>query len=166
MVICGWLGTDKMLRLFARPCYQDSSEPFRRSAGFTLLEVLVSMAILAICLTIIMELFSGGLKSARLSERYVRAAFLAREKMEEILLAKRLSEGIMEGVYGEGFRWRVAIHPAEAVEENQPKLPFETFDIHVRVTWKEGGLHKSFEIETLQIATQEETDQTGEHDGG
>src|SRR4030042_1449282 len=45
----------------------------RGNLGFTLMEVLVSMAILGIALTLILELFSGGLRSAKISEEYTKA---------------------------------------------------------------------------------------------
>ena len=125
------------------------------SAGFTLLEVLVSMAILAICLTVIMQLFSGGLKSGHLSEEYIRAVFLAREKMEEVLVQKEIASGAEEGESEAGYRWVVKIHPEEETEEVVPKLPFGLFDIQVSVMWREGERTKSFTLHTLKIAKEQ-----------
>jgi prepilin-type N-terminal cleavage/methylation domain-containing protein len=45
-----------------------------RNQGFTLLEIVVAMAILGIGLVVIIELFSGGLRLARVSEEYTKAA--------------------------------------------------------------------------------------------
>ncbi len=42
----------------------------RDKNGFTLIEVLVAIAILGIGLGVILELFSGGLRSARIAEEY------------------------------------------------------------------------------------------------
>jgi general secretion pathway protein I len=123
-----------------------------RTAGFTLLEVLVSMAILAICLTVIMELFSGGIKSGYLSGEYINAVFLAREKMEEVLVQKEIAEGTKEGESDSGYTWLVNIRPEEEKEEFLPKLPFSLFDIQVSVMWREGEHPKSFTLHTLRIA--------------
>lgn len=128
------------------------------TAGFTLLEVLVSMAILAICLTVIMQLFSGGLRSGHLSEDYIRAVFLAREKMEEVLVQKEIVPGAEEGESDSGYKWLVKIHSEKEEEEVVPKLPFGFFDIQVSVMWREGERTKSFTLHTLRIA-KEQTEQ-------
>jgi general secretion pathway protein I len=123
-----------------------------RAAGFTLLEVLVSMAVLAICLTVIMELFSGALKSSHLSDKYLQAVFLAREKAEEVLVSKELSEGVVEGENEAGFKWKAEVHPVLRPEEELPKLPFGTFEVRVEVMWGEGRHQRSYVLETRQIA--------------
>ncbi|MCJ7810032.1 MAG: prepilin-type N-terminal cleavage/methylation domain-containing protein, partial [Desulfobulbaceae bacterium] len=74
--------------------------------GFTLLEILVAISIMAICLTVIFQLFSGGLKSGRLSDDYTRGVFHAREIMEEILVSDALAEGISEGRFNDSYAWK------------------------------------------------------------
>jgi len=125
----------------------------KRPSGFTLLEVLVAMAVLAICLTVIMELFSGGLKSGYLSKEYIDAVYLAREKMEEILTNDQLEEHTAEGEGSGVFRWQTEVHPVEEAEEAAPQLPFRLFEIRVKVLWKEGERQKSYMIHTLKIAS-------------
>ncbi|OPX41367.1 MAG: hypothetical protein B1H13_02455 [Desulfobacteraceae bacterium 4484_190.3] len=97
--------------------------------GFTLIETLVAMAILSISLVVILQLFSGGLKSSRLSDNYTRAIFHAREKMEEIFLNDNFTDGATEGEFSDGI-----------------------FNIKVDVRWQEGSKEKHFEISTLRIA--------------
>ena len=55
-----------------------------KNKGFTLIEVLVAVAILGVGLTVLIELFSGGLRLGRASEEYTKAVNYARMKMEEI----------------------------------------------------------------------------------
>lgn len=129
-----------------------NSGAFQKSEGFTLLEVLVAVVILAVCLTIVMELFSGALKSDYLSKKYVHAVFLAREKMDEILVSRQLSETTKEGEDNDGFRWKTETHSIADAGEVPPKLPFDTFEIRVEVTWGEAGHQRSYEIHTLQLA--------------
>lgn len=47
-------------------------------AGFTLIEVVVALAILSVGLTVIIELFAGGLRLARTSEEYTKAVKIGR----------------------------------------------------------------------------------------
>ncbi|GBC60190.1 hypothetical protein DENIS_1141 [Desulfonema ishimotonii] len=136
------------------------------TAGFTLIEVLTAMMILAISLVTILQLFSGGLKSARLSDEYTRAIFHAKEKMAEILLADRLSETERTGEFEDGYRWSfrlVSLEPAdeEFSEDGRPaatQSPVHLFHITVTVFWDTGNRERHFEISTVHIADKIETE--------
>ena len=119
--------------------------------GFTLIEILVAISILAISLVVILQLFSGGLKSSRLSDEYTRGIFHAREKMGEILLAKEVSAGETEGEFSDSFRWKCQIELIENVEEDEEKLPFNMFNIKVDIIWDAGGKEKRFQVSTIKI---------------
>ena len=123
--------------------------------GFTLIETLVAMAILSISLVVILQLFSGGLKSSRLSDNHTRAIFHAREKMEEILLNDNFTDGATEGEFSDGFEWKaqtLLLKPDQEEEEELPVDIFNIFNIKVDVRWHEGSKEKHFEISTLRIA--------------
>ena len=121
----------------------------QRSQGFTLIETLVAVAVLAISLVVVLQLFSGGLKSGKLSDEYTRGIFYAREKMEELLLSDKLEDGVSEGEFEDGYRWEAEILRLEVTEEDE-KLPFESFGIRVEVIWDTGGGDKHFEIATIR----------------
>ena len=119
--------------------------------GFTLIEILVAISILAISLVVILQLFSGGLKSSRLSDEYTRGIFHAREKMGEVLLSKEVSAGETEGEFSDSFRWKCQIELIESVEEDEEKLPFNMFNIKVDIVWDVGGKEKRFQVSTIKI---------------
>jgi len=123
----------------------------RRGRGFTLLEVLVAMSILAISLVVVLQLFSGGLKSARLSDQYTRGIFYAREKMDEILLAEALTEGVIDGEFEDGFKWRAEARPLEIEKVDNAGLPFRAFNINVDIRWNEGEKEKHFEVSAIKL---------------
>jgi len=81
-----------------------------RAEGFTLLEVMVSMAILAIAMV---TLLSAGNRAALLageSERMTSAVTLAREEMERLYTGPRPDLGLSEPHEREDYpdwRWRV-----------------------------------------------------------
>ncbi len=124
--------------------------------GFTLIEILVAISILAISLVVILQLFSGGLKSSRLSDEYTRGIFHAREKMGEILLSKDLSEGETEGEFADSFRWKCLVEPIESGEEDEEKLPFNMFNIKIDIAWDVGGKEKRFQVSTIKIVEKKE----------
>ena len=123
-----------------------------RCGGFTLIEVLVAISVLAICFVVILQLFSGGLKSGKLSDEYTRGVFHAKEKMEEILLLNAMEEGITEGEFGDGFKWKADIVRVEQREEEAARLPFDTFTIAVEVSWGAEGHEKHLKINTLKVS--------------
>jgi general secretion pathway protein I len=123
--------------------------------GFTLIETLVAISILAISLVIILQLFSGGLKSSRLSDEYTRGIFHAREKMDEILLAGELTEGIINGEFGDGFKWKAEALRFSIEEAKDVKLPFRAFNIKVDVMWDAGGQAKRFTISAMKLVKQD-----------
>ena len=131
--------------------------------GFTLLEVLTAMMILTISIVVIFELFSGGLRSAKLSDGYTRAIFHARAKMEATLLAERLIEGETEGIVEEDYRWRLSITPME-LEEDSGVLskPLQTlFQVAVDIIWTDGERERTFTIRTLHMAKGMKIDEEG-----
>lgn len=145
-------------------CEDSSMNKKRGQGGFTLMEVLVSMAILGIALTLILELFSGGLRSAKISEEYTKAVWYGNAKMEEMLTVQDLSEGVTEGSFDSQYAWRSEVkksNPKLTVEEDgQTNLPIDLYQIVVRVTWSSGSGQRSYEVESLRVFKSE--DNTGE----
>jgi general secretion pathway protein I len=129
--------------------------------GFTLLEVLTAMMILTISIVVIFQLFSGGLRSAKLSDEYTRAIFHARAKMEATLLADRLIEGETEGIIEEDFRWRLSIIPMESEEDSGilTKSLETLFRLTVDIIWNDGERERTFTIRTLHMAKGIEIDE-------
>lgn len=125
--------------------------PEKSYQGFTLMETLVALAVLGIALAVIMELFSGGLRSGRISEDYTRAALYGREKMEEILSSSLLEEGESVGELREGFRWKASVSRLVPPEEEAEKTPFNIYRIEVHILWGDEGREKSFDLSTMKI---------------
>mgnify|MGYP001492371544 CR=1 FL=1 len=119
--------------------------------GFTLIETLVAISILAVSLTVLMQLFSGGLKSSRLSDEYTRGIFYARERMDEILLARQLSAGIISGEYGDGYKWRAEAAPLPLPGAKDVRLPLQGFTVNVSVSWETGGREKQFALSAIKL---------------
>ncbi len=85
----------------------------RRSSpesGFTLLEVLVAFAVLAVMIVPILQVFGGGLGTTETARAYTTATLLARSKLAEVGVAETLAEGEMTGTFDvPGYRWRCSI---------------------------------------------------------
>jgi prepilin-type N-terminal cleavage/methylation domain-containing protein len=128
-------------------------------SGFTLIEVVVSLAILSVGLIVIIELFAGGLRLARVSEEYTKAVNYGRIKMEEIAVKPKMEEGSEEGEFDKTFRWEVGVKKVDVLPiEQKPdlKVPVELFQIQVKVIWKSGSKERSSAVETYKMIRVEE----------
>jgi len=128
--------------------------------GFTLIEVVVALAILGIGLTVIIELFSGGLRLGRASMEYTRAVNYARMKMEETMLKPAVEEGTQEGEADDGtFRWQVGVKKVDLLSIDKSidyKPPIDLFQVRIDVFWKSGAKEKSTSVESLKAIKLEE----------
>jgi len=132
-----------------------------RSRGFTLLELMVASAILAIGLTAMMRAFSEGLVTVRQSESDAIAMTLAQQKLAELEAADTLSDGDDSGQCAEPwdrFRWQTEI----AALDNYPALK----RIHVNILWAEGHRARVQTLEAMLRTPPEETETTGGAAGG
>lgn len=89
--------------------------------GFTLLEMLVATAIMGIAVVALLANLSTSLKNAAHMTEYDRAAVLAREKMDELMVTPHLPKSApLEGSFdpavsgGIPAGWRARLTPFEA----------------------------------------------------
>lgn len=126
--------------------------------GFTLLEIMIALAILGIALTVILQQFSTGLKTVGITRDYTNALIHAREKLEELCLEKKLSEKEESGEFEDGYRWRVVIAPYEEEEKEESSTEFlllSMYTVTSIVSWDAGNREKKVELATLKIVPKE-----------
>lgn len=112
--------------------------------GFTLIEVLASVAILGLGIIAVMKLFSGSLGLAKASSDSTSKVLFAREKMKSVLLEEKNEEGIFSG-NSEGFDWVLNISEFEG--SSSQKVP-KIMKIELNVKGASGA---PFKITTLKI---------------
>ena len=121
-------------------------------AGFTLIEVLVSMVILSVSLTVIMGIFSSGLKSKRAAQEYTIAVAQADNIMSSILMtSESLEPGTQTGEFEDGSRWEAQIIKWEG-RDNTGWYSFDDnglLKIAVTITWTAGTKKKTYILETI-----------------
>ena len=124
----------------------------RGEPGFTLLEVIVALAILGIAFALAMESLASGVRSAKASEDYTQAVLLARQKIAEMVVTPSLKQFADQGEFGGGFRWVSEIQP---LPQDEVDLPAQLYRVRVRVIWPGRRKEKSLDLYTLRMAVDE-----------
>ncbi len=119
------------------------------------MEILVALVILSIALVTIMQLFSGGLKAAGIAGDYTQAIFLAREKMEELLLEKGTPAELAEGAFNNDYKWQAESTPFSLGADENNNVPVEIYEIRVSVSRKD-GTGKQVLLQTLKAVKKED----------
>jgi general secretion pathway protein I len=119
----------------------------RSSGGFTLLEVLVALAILGIAVVASIQAFAQGLRLLKLSGDHQYAVLVADQKAREVTTPV---EGHDEGTEGAFFWERTTrIVPAPDLAPLGVVATWRVFEIAVKVRWDD---HRQIEIATLRTA--------------
>ena len=93
----------------------------KKTAGFTLLEVLVATVIMGIAVTGLIVGLSQSVKNASRLADYARAVMLARTKMNDLLLDVTLPiDGRVEGSFDASSGWRAVLKPFEQRPNSGP----------------------------------------------
>lgn len=145
--------------------------PTRSCAGFTLIEVLVALTLLAVGLTAVIELFSGSLSLIRSSRVYTTATFLANQKMGEALVSKdELSQSgdfdypydnfsyVVEDGSGGEDSWHVEVFDEilSIISKREESISLPALvKIRVIVSWEENHRERTLKLETLQARIRE-----------
>ena len=117
--------------------------------GFTLLEVLVALAVMAIAATLVFQLFSANLRSVARSGDVTSAAVKGDSRMREIL-AEPFPDGAgWSETTDDGYRMDVLIR--EVLKERTQNLPVRMMEVVLTVRWVDGLMEKSLELKTAKM---------------
>ena len=121
--------------------------------GFTLLEILVALALLGIALLVIIQLFSADLRGIAGSEDYVVAVSKAESRIRELLADDNLSEKELSEMTDDGYRIETSVK--ESFTERTENLQVKMFDIGLSVYWRKGQRERSVTLRTLKVINKE-----------
>ena len=119
--------------------------------GFTLLEVIASLTILAVGILTLVQMFSGSMNQATQAERYLNGVYLAQQKFSQLEMENfetETNEGAFEGQ--EGYHWQLEVLPYESALNNE-EARITIQKVLLRVYWEDRDLEKEVKLETLKI---------------
>ncbi len=132
-----------------------SDRPFRgsRPPGFTLLEVLVALAILGVAFGALLQAFAGGLRRVSVLEDHATAVMQARSELDQLAAELPLDEGQYSGRFADGMVWTARLRRYELGRSgSNATLAVIPYEITVTVSW---GEHRAFTLTSLRLASQQ-----------
>jgi general secretion pathway protein I len=126
-----------------------------RESGYSLIEVLVAFMILALALTVLLRIFSGGLRNVSVSSDYATATLIAESRLAAAGIDVPLAPGETSGTEGERFEWTVS------VQDYQPWTGYrsaakgvDAYRVTVTVEWPHGNNTRSVGLSTVRLHTE------------
>jgi general secretion pathway protein I len=126
----------------------------RRAAGFTLIEVLVALAIAALGLGALMATVGTGLANTAVADRYLEATRRAQSLLAAATIPPLLA-GERSGTDASGLVWRVRVSaplqhaaPSGAQSGSLPGL----YAVAVTITWSATGGGRGITLQTQRMA--------------
>jgi general secretion pathway protein I len=123
------------------------------SGGFTLLEVLVAMALLSISLVAIFELFSADLRGIAKSDDYSHAVIMAESKMREILDDNALEERTWTESTDDGYRIDAVV--SSTASDRTENLQVKLLEINLTVSWIKDSKDRTFNLKTVKMVNRQ-----------
>lgn len=134
-----------------------SAERSSADAGFTLLEVIVAVAIAGLALVGLFQAGSGGVFAVDTAARAEEALQRAQSHLAAIGRDAALVQGDSTGDDGAGYRWRLQVQPvsqrqgvaADGITPQNTTL----FSVEVAVSWESRGHQRAVILRTLRLGS-------------
>jgi general secretion pathway protein I len=120
-----------------------------KTRGFTLLEVLVALAIMAIAVTLVIQLFTADLRAITRSGDVTSAVVRADSRIREIVAEPSLEEKTWSEETGDGYRMDITV--SEVNKARTDNLPVKLMEVVLTVRWIEGMKERSLRLKTINI---------------
>jgi len=121
-----------------------------RQRGYSLIEVLVAFAILAMALTVLLRIFSGGLRNIDASSEYTRALVVAEAELAVPGILEPMQSGFAEGTTADGFKWQRQVSALD-LGGRTLESPLSPWRIAVEVQWPSGRGTRAVQLETIRL---------------
>lgn len=138
-----------------RPTVAPRFRSASRQRGFSLLEVIAAIAVLAIAFAALMQVAGSSLSlTARANER-TQAALRARTLLDGAFVMEPVREGGSEGRFDDTYRWRMNVsryQPPDEKPVTDGAIAAGMYRLDLDVIWGQGGDERHARFSTLRLA--------------
>lgn len=121
----------------------------KRQRGFSLLEVIAAMLLLAIAFGALMKVAGGSIALTRNADDHSQAALWARSLLDTVDLTAPLQAGTTQGRFDDSYRWRLVVSPWNPPGAS-PDAQVRLFKLDLDVMWGPRLRERSAHFSTLR----------------
>jgi general secretion pathway protein I len=127
-----------------------------QDSGFTLLEVVVALAIAALAIVGLFQAASGGLLAVNTAGRVEEAVQRAQSHLAAVGRSAALIQGEFTDDDGGGYHWRLRARPVAtrqvAAPDGSPTASATLFDVEVAISWPGRRGEQSVVLKTMRLS--------------
>ncbi len=132
------------------------AEPSCQATGFTLLEVVVALAIAALAIVGLFQAAGGGLLAVNTAGRVEEAVQRAQSHLAGVGRSAALIQGELTDDDGGGYHWRLRVRPMgtrqTVAPDGNPTGSVTLFDVEVAISWPGRGGERSVVLKTMRLS--------------
>lgn len=125
-----------------------------RDAGYALIEILVTLAILSLALGTLWNVLSDGARRASRAEGMTKANLHARSLLDKTGSEIPFRQGLTTGQFDDGLRWQVRIEPFGSAVD-QRAWPVAAYAVTAEVSWRDGPRDPALTLTTVRLGPKE-----------
>jgi general secretion pathway protein I len=142
------------MAIFYYSCiYKGELKKDNKQKGFTLLETLVALSVLAISLGVTYQVFSSALQGSTLADDYAQASMYADSHLAEIGQSVNSKTGVTEGSYNERYHWKLEVKPLDVASSKPVVETVKRYQVVLNVYWQTGNKQRSIRAMTFRLAS-------------
>lgn len=121
-----------------------------RQRGFSLLEVIAAMLLLAIAFAALMKVAGGAIELSRNAAAHDEAALWARSMLDSAFITEPLAPGSSSGRFNERYRWTLDVTPWQ-VPDASPGGALQVYRLDLAVQWGSTTHPQVAHFDTLRL---------------
>jgi general secretion pathway protein I len=133
----------------------------RRGAhrGFTLIEVVIALAIFAVAIGLCMQIASSALRQTRVAAEQTQAALIAQSLLDMAGVGERLVPGRDSGRLEDGYEWELEVSeyeaplPAASGPDATLMSAVQLYRLDLTLRWPAGRRERRAQFSTLRAMT-------------
>jgi len=125
----------------------------RNDRGFSLLEALAAMLLLALCFGALMHAAGASMALGLRSEGYTQASLWASGLLDRVFVADFPTEGVHRGDFDDEYHWTMRVSSPLEEAAVRTSTPLHLYRVELTVEWKEGGRPVSARFVTLRTVS-------------
>jgi general secretion pathway protein I len=133
-------------------CVPRSPFPIPRSQqGFSLLEVIAAIMLLAIAFTALMKVAGASISLTHNAAEHSEAAMWARSLLDSAFVGEPVKPGSSSGRFDRQFRWQLEVTPWNGAGIAAPNAPLHLYQLDLDVLWGPTAHPRSAHFRTLRL---------------